>query len=164
MNNNYKNLTFSMETDSSVWKDEIQNILRAFKSLVKIIERNIFLPGNNWSFDVLLSDHDSIRILNYRYRGKNKATNILSFPQYQSLKQIKKFSRNKILGDIILCWSVIQQESLFQNKNFLDHLSHLFLHGLLHLLGFSHDKIKPAKYMENLEVLILHSIKISNPY
>ena len=69
-----------------------------------------------------------------------------------------------VLGDIILSYETIENEALAQNKKFNDHLTHLIVHAILHLIGYDHEQEEMAKEMESLEVKILQKLKISNPY
>ena len=107
---------------------------------------------------------DESEALNFQYRSKQSPTNVLSFPQTEGLDDLKHFPEGGLLGDIVLCWGVIEKEALSQKKKVLHHLAHLFVHGLLHLLGFNHEEKKDAEHMESLEVSILKAVGISDPY
>lgn len=104
-------------------------------------------------------DESEIIQLNKTYRGQNKATNVLSFPS-----DLPKEIDELILGDVVICTNVITKEAKKQNKVFDDHLTHIALHGTLHLLGYDHIKDSEAEVMENLEIKILEKMKIANPY
>ena len=96
--------------------------------------------------------------LNKRFRKINLPTNVLSFPSF-----IQK--NNKIfLGDIIFSAETILKEAKRDKKSFKNHLIHLFIHGVLHLIGYDHQTENNAKVMENLEIKILETLKINNPY
>ena len=97
--------------------------------------------------------------LNSRYRGIKKATNVLSFPSEMTLNNFAH-----ILGDIAICWDLLISEANNQNKRLLDHASHLFLHGVLHLIGYSHDEDLAADEMEALEIEALGCKGIASPY
>jgi probable rRNA maturation factor len=140
-----------------------------------LIEPAIFetLRQSLWAqpaeINILLTDDAKIQELNKEYRGIDKPTNVLSFPSFEpeeifSLKVENDSSEPMVLGDIALAYETIQKESLSQNKPFDHHLIHLAIHGVLHLLGFDHEKDEDATVMESLEVKILSSLKISNPY
>lgn len=101
----------------------------------------------------LVSDLQMKKI-NFQFRGKNKPTNVLSFP---GLDQF-------FLGDIVIAYETLAREAKEQNKKFNDHLTHLILHSILHLLGHDHEEEKAAEKMEKLEIKILHQLGISNPY
>ena len=96
--------------------------------------------------------------LNGRYLGKDYPTNVLSFPFDDSDK------RSVPLGNLAICWSVLVRESLDQGKSLLDHLAHLFLHGVLHLLNFDHQTESSAEQMEAIEIETLAIMQIDNPY
>ena len=97
--------------------------------------------------------------LNASYRGKDKPTNVLSFPAEIDLPDL-----DLPLGDLAICWPVVAREAALQNKNENNHLTHLFVHGVLHLLGFDHETDADANVMEALEVRTLAKLQIPNPY
>lgn len=120
---------------------------------------------------ILLTDNATVQDLNRNHRGQDKPTNVLSFPGLEpadvfALRQKQPASGEPpvILGDVALAFETIQQEALGQKKPFEHHLLHLIVHGILHLLGFDHEKDKEAHEMESLEINILSSLKIPNPY
>ena len=96
--------------------------------------------------------------LNGQYLGKDYPTNVLSFPFDDSDKP------SVPLGNLVICWSVLARESLDQGKSLLDHLAHLFLHGVLHLLNFDHQTESSAEQMEAIEIETLATMQIDNPY
>jgi len=96
--------------------------------------------------------------LNGHYRNKAYATNVLSFPVPASLQAAGQ------LGDLALCAAVVKKEAQEQNKTATDHWAHLVVHGVLHLLGYDHERKKDASIMEALEVRILAGLGIKDPY
>lgn len=108
----------------------------------------------NVEISVLLTDDAHIRVLNRDYRVKDKATNVLSFPQDEP----------EMLGDIILAYETVMREAAEQGKTFEAHLTHLLVHGCLHLLGYDHEEDDEAEEMEALEVEILAGLGVNNPY
>ena len=123
-------------------------------------------PGIEISF--LFSDDTHIQILNKEYRGKNQPTNVLSFPQTelstQNLQETLLFQEPLLLGDIALAEETIKREATEQNKPFRNHLIHLIVHGVLHLVGYDHIEEDEAELMESLEIEILKKFDINNPY
>ena len=106
------------------------------------------------SLTILLSDDARLKALNHDFRGKNKPTNVLSFPA----------GADTYLGDIAIAYGVTTREAKAQGKRFADHAAHLVVHGVLHLLGFDHERAADAKRMEPLEVKILARLGIADPY
>ena len=111
---------------------------------------------------MLFTDNKKIKELNYKYRKLSEETNVLSFPQNFLIKGINK--KTIILGDIVISLEKIKLEAKLQSKNFLDHFTHIFLHGYMHLLGINHIKRVEAQKMEETEIKILSKLAISNPY
>ena len=100
-----------------------------------------------------------IQVLNKEYRNKNQVTNVLSFQS-----DIPDEVEESILGDVVICVDVVREEALFGNKKFGDHLTHMAVHGILHLLGHDHEEITSANKMESIEIDFLGKLGISNPY
>jgi len=97
--------------------------------------------------------------LNHQYRGKEKPTNVLSFP-FESPPELEL----PLLGDLIVCADVVAQEAVEQNKALEDHWAHMIIHGCLHLLGYDHIEEEEAEEMESLEIELLASLNIKDPY
>jgi probable rRNA maturation factor len=108
---------------------------------------------------VRLCAADESRQLNRDFRGKDKPTNVLSFAAEMALPD-----EAVPLGDLAICWPVVVAEAEAQNKAVLEHLTHLFVHGVLHLLGFDHEQEAAATEMESFEVDILAALNIRDPY
>ena len=159
----WKNDMLSVEAiiDESLWDKQLINDFQ--KNLNKIsseIYKNSNLININKKNHVSLSFAGDKKIieLNKRFRKINLPTNVLSFPSF-----IQK--NNKIfLGDIIFSAETIFREAKRDKKSFKSHLIHLFIHGVLHLIGYDHQTENNAKIMENLEIKILETLKINNPY
>jgi probable rRNA maturation factor len=105
---------------------------------------------------VLLTSDEKLRSLNRDFRGKDKPTNVLSFPAAANPDGYR--------GDVAIAYAVTQKEAKESGKNFADHATHLVVHGVLHLAGFDHERARDAKIMEPLEVKILASLGIADPY
>jgi len=104
-------------------------------------------------FTILLAGDRKLRALNGDFRGKDKPTNVLSFP-----------AGGDYAGDIAIAYGVTRREAKDAGKDFADHASHLVVHGVLHLAGYDHERPKDAKLMEPLEVKILKRLGIADPY
>ncbi|WP_367679791.1 rRNA maturation RNase YbeY [Buchnera aphidicola] len=108
---------------------------------------------------IRIVDSQEIKKLNFFYRNQKKPTNILSFPYNLYLN-----SNNILLGDLVICSKIIKKEAKKQKKNIKGHWAHIFIHGVLHLLGYNHIKKKETKKMELLECTILKKLGFKNPY
>ena len=103
---------------------------------------------------ILLSSDRKLKALNTTFRGKDKATNVLSFPA----------RRGDYLGDVAIAYGVTVKEARAAKKRFADHATHLAVHGVLHLLGYDHETARAARVMEPLETAILDELGIADPY
>lgn len=101
--------------------------------------------------------------LNSDYRGKDKPTNVLSFPA-EFPSELREQVDIYPLGDIVICAAVVEEEAREQGKELAAHWAHLTLHGLFHLLGYLHDEPSDAAEMEKLEINTLERLGIPNPY
>jgi len=114
------------------------------------------VPDSGGEVSVVLTDDDAMRALNKQWRKIDKPTNVLSFPTPESA--------GGALGDIVIAYETLARESAAENKDFLHHLSHLTVHGFLHLIGYDHETDSEAEDMERLESAILARLGISDPY
>jgi probable rRNA maturation factor len=118
--------------------------------------RGALPAGEHLAIVVLLTDDATIRDLNTRFRGKDAATNVLSFPAAANPEGH--------LGDIALAYGVCAREAEAQGKTLVAHLQHLVAHGVLHLLGYDHMTDDEAQVMEGLERVVLAGLGIADPY
>ncbi|MHB1872742.1 MAG: rRNA maturation RNase YbeY [Steroidobacteraceae bacterium] len=102
------------------------------------------------------------RRLNARYRGKDKATNVLSFPAAPLPPRSR--GAEHPLGDLVICAAVVRAEALEQGKPLRAHWAHLVVHGALHLIGYDHERAPDARRMERREIAVLRAIGFANPY
>ncbi|MBY7648987.1 MAG: rRNA maturation RNase YbeY [Candidatus Liberibacter europaeus] len=110
---------------------------------------------------LVFTDSNGIKKINTECRGINKPTNVLSFPSFFALSGD---CLGPMLGDIILAYEVIKKETNLLEKKFEDHLTHMIVHGFLHLLGYDHVDDDDACVMEELEISILADLGVNDPY
>ncbi len=104
---------------------------------------------------IRIVDEDEGRMLNNTYRGKDYATNVLTFPLTEE---------PHLMGDIIICAPVVAKEALAQKKTIEAHFAHLTVHGVLHLHGYDHETDEEAALMESIEVTTLQKLGYADPY
>ena len=136
---------------------KFEKIFAKIKTLInnKSLEKKFY-------FSILLTDDKEITKINKRLRNKAYPTNVLSFPS-RNLKE-NAFSNEIFFGDIVISIERILFEASKENKKINDHFLHIFVHGILHLLGFDHELDDEANYMEMKEIEILNYLDVENPY
>ena len=148
--------------DRSLWEDSlIESFGKKLNSILnEIFKETKFVAFKNYYIlSIFFSGEKKIINLNKSYRNINKPTNVLSFPH------LTKNSKNEnFLGDVIFSSETITNEAYQENKSIENHLTHLFVHAVLHLIGYNHEKSDEALIMENLEIKILKNLNIENPY
>ena len=149
-------LSVDVLVQSPKWKDQ-RGAAAAVRKAINAAADEISSPDGE--VVVVLTDDAAIRKLNKRWRKIDKATNVLSFPAPQ-----RGVMQGTTLGDIVIAYETLTRESRDEGKEFGHHLSHLALHGFLHLMGYDHQNDSDAEAMEELESVILARLKIPNPY
>ena len=159
----WKNDMFVVEAivDETLWDRQIINNLK--KNLNQILSEiykisDLINCNKKKSVSLSFAGDKKIIELNDSYRKKKLPTNVLSFPS------LTERNNEIFLGDIIFSAETIFKEAKRDKKSFNDHLIHLFIHSFLHLLGYDHITEDKAKIMERLEIKILETLKIDNPY
>jgi probable rRNA maturation factor len=107
---------------------------------------------------LVLTDDAEMRALNRTWRGKDAATNVLSFPAHEKVKG------PGLLGDVVIAFETTSKEARAQNIAFDNHVAHLVVHGVLHLIGLDHIEDAEAERMEAIERTVLASLGIADPY
>lgn len=135
-----------------------EGLLNKFTEAFKLISKEEDLDDNASINIKIIKDKEMLN-LNNHFRNKESSTNVLSFTNEDISKSI-----TGNLGDIAINYDYILEESNEQNKTFDDHMIHMLIHGIYHILGFEHDNDKVANVMEKKEVTLLNKLNISNPY
>lgn len=135
-------------------------ILRAIAAAAEMTDAEV----GDAELAVMLTDDAGIRTLNQNWRGIDKATNVLSFPALQPAGPRDDDDAPRMLGDIAIAYETLRREADDERKPFADHLSHLAVHGFLHLIGYDHENDDDAEEMEALEQEILARLGIPDPY
>ena len=159
----WKNKNFVIESTItlSLWDEILINDFheKLNKVFDEICERIDLISNNSKTLiSISFSDDEKIMELNNCFRKTKSATNVLSFPSNY------KFNNTLFLGDIIFSRETIFKEARREKKREENHLIHLFIHAVLHLLGYDHETKEQAEKMENLEIQILGNLQIDNPY
>jgi probable rRNA maturation factor len=150
-------LAIDVAIDSELWKrqPEAEDVIR--RAIIEATHASNARPGE---IAVVLTDDAAIRALNKRWRGFDKATNVLSFPAQAAPGS----SEPPHLGDIVIAFETTAAEAERDKKPFAHHLAHLAVHGYLHLLGHDHESDHEADAMERLETDILARLGVPDPY
>jgi probable rRNA maturation factor len=120
-------------------------------------------PAGRLEVAVVLADDAELAQLNRRFRGKRGPTNVLSFPAAAPDAPVPP-GAPLVLGDIVLALETVRREAAAQQKAGADHLAHLVVHGILHLIGYDHHSETDAQRMESLEKSILAELGVPDPY
>ncbi|MEQ8266248.1 MAG: rRNA maturation RNase YbeY [Parvibaculum sp.] len=146
------------------WESDIEETVRRAAEHAYVVTRG----GDAAELCIVLADDALVAKLNKAYRGKEGPTNVLSFPAAEmpdtGAPEAVFEGASPLLGDVVLARETIAREAAEQNKTFADHLSHLIVHGVLHLLGHDHLENDAAEEMEALERDILEDLGVADPY
>lgn len=144
----------SVILDNKIWKKDIKNPKFFFNKKLKLLSNLYFFKKKNHQFTILLTTNKIIKKLNNKFRKKNKTTDVLSFPFNEKIK------KNSFLGDIVISYEIVKKRSY--NSNFVKELDKLWIHGLLHLLGYNHKKLRDYSKMCSKEKKILKHFETIN--
>lgn len=144
-----------VEVEADDWTDAVDDV-------EAVVERAAVaaLGSQAGGVVILLTDDETVRDLNARFRGKDRPTNVLSFPA----AEMPGVAGVAPLGDIVLAYGVCAAEATEQSKTLRNHLTHLVVHGVLHLLGRDHQDDAGAEAMEGEERAVLARLGVSDPY
>ena len=154
-------LTAVFTVESGDWPDDAV-LEKLIAEVFRAAEAELGLASEYPSeVSLLFADDETIRGINAEWRGKDRPTNVLSFPAFPLRPGM---APKPLLGDIVLAFETVAREAEAEAKQFADHLSHLIAHGLLHLFGHDHETDTEAEVMEQLERQILARLAIPDPY
>ncbi len=149
--------------DSAAWSGALPGVERLVEQAAGAAFRHATGDGADSSCAILLGDDAALQALNRQFRGLDKPTNVLSFPA-DAAPPLPAEAGPRSWGDVAIAFETARREAAEQGKSLADHLAHLVVHGLLHLLGHDHEVEAEAEAMEALEREILQSIGIADPY
>lgn len=159
-------LTVDIAIQDPAW-EKIEDVRALIERTVATAVRYADMPhltqGRSLDLCIILANNDLVHVLNREYRGKDKPTNVLTFAALDD-GTTPDHGGSIGLGDVFLAIETLKDEAKDQNKPFNDHLMHLCVHGTLHLLGYDHLDEGDANIMETLEIKILQSLGVQNPY
>jgi probable rRNA maturation factor len=154
-------LDIDIALEAGDWADEAALLALARTAADATLAELDLMPEQPTELSLLFTDDAHIQALNREWRGKDKATNVLSFPAFDIGPDD---ALPPMLGDIVLARETILSEAALEQKPFEHHLTHLMVHGLLHLLGYDHETEDEADEMEAIERLVLAKLAIPDPY
>lgn len=154
-------ITVDIRIASDGWREALPGAATMLRRAARAALKEEIAPRRETALSILLTDDAEMRKLNAGWRAKDKPTNVLSFPAEAAVDP-----RNPpdYLGDIALGLATCRREAKEQGKSFADHVMHLTVHGVLHLIGYDHMTDEEANAMEPREVEILAGLGIDNPY
>ena len=139
--------------ENKLWNKKIKDPSSYIKKKIKKISQFNSLRKKRFSFTILLTGNYKMKYLNHKFRNKNKTTDVLSFPNLDTVDLKKKTDTKIYLGDIALSYEIINRRS--KDTNFYLEFDKMWIHGYLHLLGYDHKKVRDYKVMKTIENKIL---------
>ena len=148
-------ISIDVVSESNLWSKKIKNTDAFFNSLAKVFPKKYRFIKKKISLTILLSNNKNIKKLNKKFRNKNKATDVLSFPSEKNLN----IKESPYIGDIIVSYEFMNKPKALSDLEFKNKVTKIFIHGFLHLLGHDHIKLKDFKKMLAEEEKIYKSIE-----
>lgn len=144
------------------WPAGLETRLR--ETAETVLTRALVSGADAVEIGITLADDETVRALNRDHRGKDKPTNVLSFPLADGDFEAEAPGAPLLLGDVILARETVAREAAEQGKSLENHAAHLVAHGVLHLLGYDHETEAEAEAMERLEIEALRGLGVPDPY
>ena len=155
-------ITIDLAQRSPLWRARLPDAARrssaAARAALAAAGTSVEGPAE---LSIVLADDALLRALNKEWRGVDKPTNVLAFP---APAPEAAPGAPLLLGDVVLAFETVAREAIEQDKALADHLAHLVVHGVLHLLGFDHQAAADARRMEALEIAVLARLGVADPY
>ncbi len=158
-----RSLEIAIVVEAGDWPAEARLEALARRAVDAAVEALGEEAPSGGELSIVFTDDAAIRRLNAQYRGKDQPTNVLSFPQLAPQSAGPQLA-DPLLGDVILSGETLAREAVLASKPLEDHMSHLIIHGFLHLLGYHHETEPAAEKMEQLERVALNKLGINDPY
>lgn len=166
-------LRIDIAVEADAWRSALDQLETLTEQALNAALRDCPAPDAGIEVSLLLTDDGHIQTLNRDFRAKDTPTNVLSFPA-QDPEDLGTFMEGGlttwpegmplVLGDIALAYGVVSREAEELGKPLQDHFCHMLVHGMLHLLGYDHEEAEDADEMEALEIQVLATLDVPNPY
>ena len=160
---NSPDIAIAVRSHSPLWRANLLDAPAVVERAARAALAEVKLSGAV-EISFLLANDARMQRLNRDFRGQDKPTNVLSFPAEDSEGPDECGAGARLLGDVVFAFETLEREAAAQSKPLSDHLSHLAVHGVLHLLGYDHAVAAQADRMERLEARILAGLGIADPY
>ena len=148
-------ISIDVISESKLWSKKIKKENIFFNSLVKSFPKKYRFIKKKVQLTILFSNNKNIKKLNKKFRGKNKPTDVLSFPSEKELN----IRKSPYIGDIVISYEFMNKPKILNNLEFKRKITKIFIHGFLHLLGYDHIKLKDFKVMLTEEQKIYQNIE-----
>lgn len=155
-------ISIDVSREAGQWDDEgrLESLTRRAIEAA-MAELDLTVPKTGCEISLTFTDDAAIQALNAEWRGKDKPTNVLSFPAFPT---VRGGPLPPMLGDVVMAWETVVREAQEEGKPLENHVNHLVIHGFLHLVGYDHETDDEAEEMEDMERRILAGLAILDPY
>ena len=153
-------INISLICKSNQWPARLKKVSKIVNAILYYQDELNFSEDIIYDCNIILTDNKLIKKMNYKYRKKNKVTDVLTF-----ISEINLVKNNKQkICDIFVSSEMIKKDAKKNTISFYDHFTHLLIHSFLHINGYKHNKIREFNKMKNKEISVLKKLQINNPY
>jgi probable rRNA maturation factor len=156
-------LVIALEIEDERWNGALPDACELLRAAIGLALAELDAAGRTIEVGIRLVDDATIRGLNRDWRGRDKPTNVLSFP-LGAAEPVEEDGFPWLLGDIVMSFDTVEAESAADGKSFAHHVAHLAVHAALHLIGHDHEDDQEAEAMEAAETVLLARLGIADPY